>query len=231
MLPSIYEQVHHIYRELGAIPDLFPSLRKYGPQPLPDFSQEAPPWIDGVKVQEHTQTEDQLTQAAEKERYFSAVEYILRGTGGKLEEAVHFVLEDLGLEVQRMPKGSTVDRIVKMPGTDNVFGFEITGINEAIKKKSNKIGQALTFLHEREGAEKPVILACTFNDRPLQERGTEPDFTEEALGLMQPMGVVGMTIHTLYEIWKAVKYAGTDMQSVAQDLYDHTGGEFRFPTP
>lgn len=230
-LPSLYEQVHDIYRKLGSIPDLFPSLREYGSEPLPDFSSEAPAWVDEAKVEEHKQTEAQLSQATEKDKYFSTVEYILWGTGQQLEEAVHFLLEDMGLEVHRTPKGSTVDRMVRVPGTDLTFGFEITGLNEAIKKRSNKIGQALTFLQEREGAEKPAILANTFNDRPLEERGKEPDFTQDALDLMAPNGIVGMTTLSLYEIWKAVKYGGASINSIAEDLYNHPGGEFLFPKP
>jgi hypothetical protein len=225
-LPSLHEQVHDIYRKLGSMPDLFPSLREYGPEPLPDFCSEAPAWVDQAKVDEHRQAEAQVKQAVEKHKYFSTVEHILWGTGQRLEEAVHFVLEDMGLEVHRTPKGSTVDRMVRVPGTDLTFGFEITGLNEPIKKRSNKITQALAFLQERDASEKPVILANTFNDRSLQERGKEPDFTQDAVDLMRPYGIVGITTVSLYEIWKAMKYGGADVNSIAEDLYNYPGGEF-----
>ncbi|MDP2948154.1 MAG: hypothetical protein Q8P22_01275 [Chloroflexota bacterium] len=230
-LPGIYEQVHDIYIKLGHIPDLFPALRGYGPQPLPDFSQEAPPWIDKAKVAERKEIEEQLERAVERHKYFSTVEYILWGSGDQLEEAVHLVLEDLGLEVHRTPKGSTIDRLVRLPQSDVAFGVEITGLNDAIKKKSNKITQALTFLQEREGSERPVIIANTFNDLPLEERAQKEHFTPEALALLKPSGIAALTTVTLYEIWKAVKYDGADIRSIAQDLYNHPGGEFPFPRP
>jgi hypothetical protein len=230
-LPGIYEQVHDIYRRLGYIPDLFPSLREYGPQPLPDFSQDAPAWIQQAKVDDHRQVEAALNEAQEADKRFKTVEYILWGTGDDLEGAVHLVLEDLGFEVTRTPKGATIDRIAGLPHSTARFGLEITGLNEGIKKKSNKITQALSFLQHREGTEKPVILANTFNDLPLEERTKETDFTEDALDLMQPNGIVGMTTATLYEIWKAVSYGGADIESIAQDLYNHPGGEFKFPSP
>ena len=230
-LPGIYEQVHDIYRKLGHIPDLFPSLRQYGPQPLPDFSQEAPAWIEQDKVDEHREVETALRNGGEADRRFRTIEYILWGTGDDLEDAVHFVLEDLGFQVSRTPKGATIDRIAVLPGPDVGFGLEITGLNEAIKKKSNKIGQALAFLQQREGAEKPVILANTFNDRAPSERGKEADFTQDALELPQPNGIVGMTTVSLYEIWKAVKYGAADIKSIAEELYNHPGGEFKFPSP
>lgn len=230
-LPGVYEQVHDIYRKLGHIPDLFPSLREYGPQPLPDFSQEAPPWIEQAKVNEHRKLEAALKEAQEGDKRFETVEYILWGTGDDLESAVHVVLEDLGFQVTRTPKGATIDRIADLPDSSVRFGLEITGLNEAIKKKSNKITQALSFLQHREGTEKPVILANTFNDRPLEERSKEADFTEDALDLMRPNGIVGMTTATLYEIWKAVNYGGADIKPIAQDLYNHPGGEFKFPAP
>jgi len=231
VLPGIYEQVHDIYRKLGYIPDLFPSLREYGPQPLPDFSQEAPAWIEQAKVDEHHKVEAALKEAQERDKRFQTIEYILWGTGDDLEGAVHLVLEDLGFQVTRTPKGATIDRIAGLADSSVRFGLEITGLNEAIKKKSNKITQALSFLQHREGTEKPVILANTFNDRPLEERSKEADFTEDALDLMRPNGIVGMTTATLYEIWKAVNYGGADIKSIAHDLYNHPGGEFKFPGP
>jgi hypothetical protein len=228
-LPSIYAQVHDIYAKLGAIPDLFPSLAQFGPQPLPDFSDEAPPWVGEAKVEEHRQVEDTLKNAEEDDRRLGTVEYMLWGTGDKLEEAVHFVLEsELGFQVSRTPKGSTVDRLVKLPGTDIAFGVEITGLNDAIKKRSNKITQALAFLQEREGNERPIILANTYNDRPLTDRASLEDFTREALDLMTPNGIVGMTTLTLYEIWKAVTYGGHDITDIATELYNHGGGDFNF---
>jgi len=231
VLPGVYEQVHDIYRKLGSIPDLFPSLGQYGPQPLPDFSQEAPPWVDRAKVDEHRKVEATLKEAQERDKRFQTVEYILWGTGDDLESAVHVVLEALGFQVTRTPKGATIDRIAGLADSSVRFGLEITGLNEAIKKKSNKITQALSFLQHREGTEKPVILANTFNDRPLEERSKEADFTDDALDLMRPNGIVGMTTATLYEIWKAVNYGGADIKSIAQDLYNHPGGEFKFPSP
>jgi len=229
VLPGIYDQVHDIYSKLGAIPDLFPSLAQFGPQPLPDFSDEAPSWVNEAKVEEHRQVEDTLKKAEEDDRRLRTAEYILWGTGDRLEEAVHFVLEtELGLEVSRTPKGSTVDRLVKLPGTDIAFGVEITGLNDAIKKRSNKITQALAFLQEREGNERPIILANTYNDRPLTDRASLEDFTGEALDLMTPNGIVGMTTLTLYEIWKAATYGGHDITDIATELYNHPGGEFNF---
>jgi hypothetical protein len=172
-----------------------------------------------------------LKESEDRDKRFQTVEYILWGTGDDLESAVHVVLEALGFQVTRTPKGATIDRIAGLADSSVRFGLEITGLNEAIKKKSNKITQALSFLQHREGTEKPVILANTFNDRPLEERSKEADFTEDALDLMRPNGIVGMTTATLYEIWKAVNYGGADIKSIAQDLYNHPGGEFKFPAP
>jgi hypothetical protein len=230
-LPEVYETVHGIYQKLGHLPDLFPSLRGYGPQALPDFSQDVPNWIESAKVDDHRKVEAALREAQERDKRFKTVEYTLWGTGDDLESAVHVVLEDLGFQVTRTPKGATVDRVAGLPDSTARFGLEITGLNEAIKKKSNKIGQALHFLQQREGSEKAVIVANTFKDRPLQGRGKEPDFTEDALDLMRPLGIVAMTTLSLYEIWKAVKYEGADIKSIAQDLYNHPGGEFKFPSP
>ena len=112
-------------------------------------------------------------------------------------------MEDVGFDGQRTPKGSTVDLLASMADTEFKFGIEVTGINDAIKKKSNKIGQAVAFLQQREGSEKPLILANTYNDQPVAARPV-PSFTEEALALMSPMGIVGLTTAPRYETWKAI---------------------------
>ena len=223
-LPEIYEQTHEIFRKLGSIPDLFPRLAELGPAKIPDLSGNTPAWLDEYKLQDHVEIESQLSTLSEQHQRYSAIERVLWEGGEELEDASHILLEDVGFDVQRTPKGSTVDLLAGIAGTDLEFGIEITGINDAIKKKSNKIGQALAFLQQRDGSEKPVILANTYNDQPPQSRPM-PAFTDEAVSLMSPMGIVGLTTVTLYEAWKQIKAGSLDVRTFAKSLFEFPGGE------
>ena len=224
-LPGMYEQTHDIFQKLGSIPYLFPQLAALGPVRIPDLSENTPAWLDEHKLQDHIDIEQQLAMLSEQHRFYSAIERVLWESGEQLENASQILLEDVGFDVERTPKGSTVDLLASMADTEFKFGIEVTGINDAIKKKSNKIGQAVAFLQQREGSEKPLILANTYNDQPVAARPVT-SFTEEALALMSPMGIVGLTTATLYETWKAIKAGNLDVASFAQDLYDSPGGEF-----
>lgn len=109
-----------------------------------------------------------------------------------------------------------------------MLGIEVTGLNEAIKKRSNKLAQALTFIQQSEGATKAVILANTYNDTPLPERDELKHFTKDAINLMAGIGIVGLTTVDLYRIWRDVKYGDANITEIMAQIYNHPGGVYQY---
>ncbi|UCD72392.1 MAG: hypothetical protein JSW70_05210 [Syntrophobacterales bacterium] len=159
---------------------------------------------------------------------FDTVKYILWGKNElMLVDAVHAVLKDLGLQVTKTPKYSTIDRIVKIPGSHMTFGMQVIGSDLEVKGDNSKFNQALQFEREKENDEKTVIIANAHHNISLSEREKLEDFSKEALMRMEPTRVVGLNTFTLYKVWTLCKYKGKDVKDILKLLFNHPGGLFR----
>jgi len=172
--------------------------------------------------------EEEHLGSEEKRDEFDTVKYILWGKNElMLVDAVHSVLKDLGLQVTKTPKYSTIDRIIKVPGSRMTFGMQVIGSELEVKGDNSKFNQALQFEREKENAEKTLIIANAHHNISLTEREKLQDFSKEALMRMEPTRVVGLNTFTLYKIWALCKYKGKDVKDVLKLLFNHPGGLFR----
>ena len=163
-----------------------------------------------------------------KEDQLDTVKYILWGKNElMLVDAVHSVLKDLGLQVAKTPKYSTIDRIIKMPGSPMTFGMQVIGSEIEVKGDNSKFNQALQFEREKEDSEKTVIIANAHHNISLAEREKLEDFSRDALLRMEPAKIVALNTFTLYKIWALCKYKGKDVKEILKLLFDHPGGVFR----
>ncbi len=173
-------------------------------------------------------TENEPDGSDQNQDQFDTVKYILWGKNElMLVDAVHSVLRDLGLQVTKTPKYSTIDRIVKVPGSHMTFGMQVIGSQLEIKGDNSKFNQALQFEREKENGEKTVIIANAHHSISLAEREKLEDFSRDAIMRMEPTKVVGLNTLTLYKIWALCKYKGKDVKEILQLLFNHSGGLFR----
>lgn len=225
---TIYDTCKNLFNLMGKHAKLFTLTEAFRQPKMLDISGDVPAWVDDFKVQEHKDIEKGIKENTAKDSHFKRVEYCLCGKGEELVDSIQITLESLGLKVTRTKKGSTIDLILEVPDTEMIFGFEITGTNEPIKKNSNKLTQALTFEQRKKGKEKTIILANTFNDKPIKERGSE-NFTPEAVDFMKRNLITGLTTFDLYKIWKACKYESKDIKEIMKIIFEHPGGVYAFP--
>ena len=181
------------------------------------------------RKEEGEESPEKVPDASEKKQdEFDTVKYILWGKNElMLVDAVHSVLRDLGLQVTKTPKYSTIDRIVKVPGSHMTFGMQVIGSQLEIKGNNSKFNQALQFEREKENGEKTVIIANAHHSISLAEREKLEDFSRDAIMRMEPTKVVGLNTLTLYKIWALCKYKGKDVKEILQLLFNHPGGLFR----
>lgn len=224
---TIYETSQKLYDLIGQHANLFPWAERFTQPKMLDIPDNIPAWLDDLRVQEHRDAEKALKENTDQDVYFKSVEYCLWGKGDELVNSVQIIFETLGLKATKTQKGATVDLIVEVPNTNLIFGIEITGTNDAIKKDSNKLTQALTFEQQKSGEEKTLILANTFNDKPIKERQTE-NFTPQAVQLMTRNLITGLTTYDLYKIWEACKYKGRDITEIMRSIFEHRGGIYAF---
>jgi len=127
----------------------------------------------------------------------------------------------------KTPKYSTIDRIVKVPGSRMTFGMQVIGSEIEVRGDNSKFNQALQFEREKEDSEKTVIIANAHHDISLAEREKIEDFSRDALLRLEPAKIVALNTFTLYKIWALCKYKGKDVKEILNLLFNHPGGVFR----
>lgn len=228
-IDDIFAMARRVVQLVGDHVEFFPWAKKYSTAPqVLDISQTEPSWLDAYRVEEYRTVLQTVEDARKRRDYFRTVEYCLWGTGDPLVDSVHFILSSLGLKPEKTERGATVDLILPLPSPDVLLGIEVTGLNEAIKKRTKKLNQALAFLQESEEARKALILANTYNDTPLQEREGLEHFTKDATHLMAGIGIVGLTTIDLYRIWRDVKYGDADITQIMGEICGHPGGVYHY---
>jgi len=229
-IDGMYENMKEVAQKLSRHMELFPLAARYQDQsdlPVLNLSGEEPGWLEQHKVEAHKDTKKQLKEAKSVLQHFDTISYVLWGTGDLLVDAVQFLLKDIGFAVEKTPKGFTVDLIGEYPEVGK-FAIEVTGLNDAVKKKTNKINQAISFIQEHQDKERVVILANTFNDLPPEERLKKEQFSTDALKIMTGLEIVGMTCVDLYDMWKAIKFNGKSVSEIFKDVFNHEGGLYSY---
>lgn len=183
-----------------------------------------------LKDREGDQESSQETKPGTEKQVeeFDTVKYILWGKNElMLVDAVHSVLKDLGLQVTKVSKYPTIDRIVTIPGSRMSFGMQIIGSEQEVRGDNSKFSQAIQFEHNKENGEKTIIIANTHHGVSLAERDKREHFSKDALMKMKPSRVVGLSTFTLYKVWALCKYKGMDVKEILKLVFNHPGGMFR----
>jgi len=143
-----------------------------------------------------------------------------------LIDAVHYILKDSGFKVSGGITYHSVDRIVRIPNTEKVFGVEIMMSAEEAEQNHPKLSRALQFEKEKKENEKTLIIASTHIHLPLSERDKVRDVSKELADFMLRHNISFITTHHLYELWQKAKAVEIDIFDVFEQIYSHRGGVF-----
>jgi hypothetical protein len=160
-----------------------------------------------------------------KEQDFFTIESLLWPKSELLLiDAVHLVFKDLGFKISAGINYHSVDRIVKIPGTEKIFGVEILMSEGEAEKSHPKISRALQFEKEKREKEKTLIIASTHIHLPLSERTKVSHISKELGDLLVRYNMSFITAHHLYELWQKAKGGEIDIFGFFQNIYSHRGG-------
>ena len=143
-----------------------------------------------------------------------------------LIDAVHSIFKDLGFKISAGVNYHSVDRIVKIPNTQKVFGVEILMSEGEAEKSHPKLRRALEFEKEKREKEKTLIIVSTHIHLPISERGQVKDISEDLVDFLTRHNISFMTAYHLYKLWQKAKGGENDIFGVFQKLYSHSGGIF-----
>ena len=162
-----------------------------------------------------------------KEQDFFTVESLLWPKNELLLiDAVHFILKDLGFRISTGVDYHSVDRIVKIPETEETFGLEIMLFEKEADRTHPKILRAMQFEKEKRGKEKTFLLASTHAQLPLTEKSRVSHISRELADLLTRHHMSFMATHQLYELWRKAKGGELDAFETFKRIYSHPGGPF-----
>jgi hypothetical protein len=143
-----------------------------------------------------------------------------------LIDAVHFVFKELGFKISAGINYHSVDRILRIPNSEKIFGVEILMSQGMAEKTHPKISRALQFEKEKREKEKTLIIASTHIHLPLAERNQVSHISKELVDLLVQYNMSLITAHHLYELWQKAKGGEIDIFGFFQNIYSHRGGIF-----
>jgi hypothetical protein len=143
-----------------------------------------------------------------------------------LIDSVHSLFKDLGFKISTGINYHSVDRIVRIPDTQEVFGVEILMSEGEAENNHPKLRRALEFEKEKKENEKILIVASTHIRLPLSERSQTKDISEEMVDFLARHKMSFITAYELCELWQKAKGGENGVFGVFQKLYSHPGGIF-----
>ena len=164
---------------------------------------------------------------AVKEQEFFTIESLLWPKSEMLLiDAVHFIFKDLGIKITARISNSLVDRLIRIPNTQECFGVEILMSENETEKTHMKINRALQFQKEKKEKEKALIIGSTHTHLALSERDKVPHLSEEVDLFLAQNQISFMSAYDLYQLWQKAKYGGIDVSGIFHEIYSDPGGVF-----
>jgi hypothetical protein len=187
---------------------------------------DAPDWVSSYLVKRAKEVKDQIKQLKTEKLTFDRIAYVLYGTGDELEKSVALLFEQLGLQVEKQPRGANIDIKAKHSKLGIGFAIEVTGIKGTIRKRSNKVTQAWQHISDSKGTEdsddRIVIVANTECHLHPNQRN-KASFSSNVVGLLQDNGVLLITTMQLYDLWRGVHEGNKKVEEVLLHLYNSYG--------
>lgn len=220
-LYALYEGQNNILQWIGQqahMPTIFTS-----PPMIEVATSDVPPWTEEVKFNKLKDLESKAWQIEKDIGELRGFLPLLYASGDPLVDGVIKALCCFGLQTQRTEKGFTVDVTAQTQDGSRKFGFEITGISEAIKKSSKKLIQVVDFERIKENNEKTILVANTYNTTPIPERKSKENFTIDAVDFLKPFPILLMTAYDLYKMIQDVIENGKNPEDIISMLYNSVG--------
>jgi len=143
-----------------------------------------------------------------------------------LIDAIHSIFKDLGFKISTGINYQSVDRIVKIPETQMVFGLQILMSEGEVEGNHPKINRVLQFEKEKRENEKSLIIASTHIHLPLSERSQVSHLSKELSHFLSRHNMSLITTHHLYELWKKAKGGEIDIFAFFEHVYSHSNRAF-----
>jgi len=210
---SFSEWLSHLARELRA-EDLVPD------------SAGAPEWLDAESPKRTIEIKEEIRRLRDEARTIAKITNLLWQTGKALNEAVRDAFRQIGYRAELTAPGATYDVTVDLDTSRRLL-IEVTGIEDLVRKSSNKIGQVLQTKTKEANAGDRVVLAINAHRlTPLADRAQLEIVTPDALQLLTGLTAVTVSTVTFYRMWELAQTDSAAAKQLIEDLFAAPAGVF-----
>jgi len=144
-----------------------------------------------------------------------------------LTDAIHHLMQDLGLAVSPSPDHPAIDRLVRLPGTEVTFGLKILSDVTELKEDWDKWEELARFDLGKGGNRRLLIIGSNCIKEAREGEQRYRNFSVNAQKLLTARHVVAITTLTLYKIYLLCKKKKVGIKTIFHPIHHHPGGVFQ----
>jgi hypothetical protein len=144
-----------------------------------------------------------------------------------LTDAIHYLMQDLGLAVSPSPDLPAIDRLVTLPGTEITFGLKIISDVTELNGVWDKWEELASFDLGKGGRRRLLIIGSSSIKEAAEGDKKYRNFSVEAREMLSARHVVAMTTLTLYKIYLLCKKKKVGIKRIFRPIQQHPGGVFK----
>jgi len=144
-----------------------------------------------------------------------------------LTDAIHQLMQDLGMVVTPSPDHPAIDRLVRMPGMQVTLGLKILGDVGELSENWSKWEELADFDLGKGGKQRLLIIGSNCINGPGDGQQRYTNFSADTQKLLSARQVVAITTLTLYKIYLLCKRKKLDLKTIFRLIKHHPGGVFQ----
>ena len=144
-----------------------------------------------------------------------------------LTDAIHYLMQDLGLAVLPSLDHPAIDRLVKIPGTEVTFGLKILSDVTELKEDWDRWEELASFDLGKGGKQRLLIIGSSSVEEAGEGEQRYRNFSAYARNILSARHVVAITTLTLYKIYLLCKKKKVEIKRILHPIQHHPGGVFQ----
>lgn len=167
-------------------------------------------------------------QKGHKKAAFKPLDCLLKSKNVHLlGEAIHYLMQDLGLAVSLSKDYPGIDRVIRIPNTDVSFGLKILRDVAELDDNWEQWGELAGFDLGKGGKRRLLIIGSNCTAEVGDSERNYNDFPAPTQQLLSAKRVVAMTTLTLGKMYNFCKKKNIDARKLLRLIQNHPGGVFQ----
>jgi hypothetical protein len=168
-------------------------------------------------------------KGTEEKTDFKPVDCLLKSKNALLlTDAIHYLLNELGLRVSRSPDQSFIDRLVRTDDDNQVtFGLKILGDVGELTETWESWEEVTDFDMGKGGNRRLVLISSNTIGKEVEGKPKFSDFSTNIQSLLSSKNIVAMTTLTFYKIYLLCQKKSVKPGAIFDLIHRHPGGVFR----